>query len=101
MSRYIDADNLIIKMDRWYEKMCLKYGETDQFNMGYAEGITAIENAPSADVVEVRHGEWIDDNTWSADMLHYRCSICGNYEGCKTNFCSNCGAKMDGERSEK
>ena len=53
MSRYIDADKLILKMNCWYEEMRLKYGETDQFNMGYAEGINAIENAPTADVIEV------------------------------------------------
>lgn len=53
MSRYIDADRLIKQMERRYEEMRLKYGEYDQFNMGYAEGMVAIDNAPTVDVVAV------------------------------------------------
>ena len=53
MSRPIDADKLIKKMERRYEEMRLKYGEYDQFNMGYAEGMVAIDNAPTVDAVEV------------------------------------------------
>ena len=43
-------------------------------------------------------GEWIDeDDVWyRAEMLHYRCSICGNHDYLKENFCSKCGAKMKG-----
>ena len=42
-------------------------------------------------------GEWIDnDDMYTADMLNYRCSICGNYEYTPQNFCSKCGAKMKG-----
>ena len=42
-------------------------------------------------------GEWIDnDDMYTADMLNYRCSICGNHEYTPRNFCSKCGAKMKG-----
>ena len=43
-------------------------------------------------------GEWIDeDDIWyRAELLHYRCSICGNHDYLKENFCSKCGAKMKG-----
>ena len=59
----------------------------------------AIEEAPAVDVVEVVHGEWILQKTPMAfaDML--KCSIC-EYKLCsrvKTNYCPNCGAKMDEE----
>ena len=54
MSRYIDADKLIKKMERRYEEMRLKYGEYDQFNMGFAEGMVAIDNEPALDVIPVR-----------------------------------------------
>ena len=53
MSRFIDADSLIKKMERRYEEMRLKYGEYDQFNMGFVEGMVAIDNAPTLDVVRV------------------------------------------------
>ena len=54
-----------------------------------------IEAIPAADVVEVRHGRWID----SEEDGHL--SICGvcNYpvdRFYKTKYCPNCGAKMDG-----
>lgn len=59
-----------------------------------------------ADVVEVKHGYWIDKPT--GRYLHYGswCSVCGNKSGIggiESNrhkpYCPNCGAKMDG-RSE-
>lgn len=53
-----------------------------------------------SDVVEVRHGHWIPQ--WAGARL-VKCSVCG-YEYCDliecTDYCGNCGAKMDGERSE-
>lgn len=51
-----------------------------------------IESQPTADVKEVKHGEWLN----VLFTQRYRCSLCGNeiYFG-KDKFCSECGAKMD------
>ena len=58
----------------------------------------AIE-ALQADTVEVvRHGEWKDID---GDGQSWLCSICGEVMCCNDNYCPNCGAKMDGERSEE
>lgn len=62
---------------------------------------------PTADVVEVRHGEWIKH--FSYGLWHYDCPFCDDgfamaedFEANKLpNYCSNCGAKMDGERKEE
>ena len=59
----------------------------------------ALIDIPTADVVEVRHGRWIEDGYYNEPCV---CSFCG--EPCKDtvmgrpmcNYCSNCGAKMDG-----
>lgn len=66
----------------------------------------AIKEAPTADVVEVRHGHWIDKSR-NINGLHdprFDCSVCGHifwFQGAETfNYCPACGAKMDGERSE-
>lgn len=74
------------------------------------DALTALNNIPAADVVEVRHGYWIDkgwdgDFSWQIDgrgnCWHvYECSecksqICGSP---KTKWCSYCGAKMDKEK---
>ena len=59
-----------------------------------------LEKQLTADVVEVRHGEWIDDG----DCFH--CSDCGKtyhlgslqtiYDVKRCwKYCSHCGAKMD------
>ena len=63
--------------------------------------IQAVENhlksVPSADVVEVRHGHWINDIGYAG----WTCSECGDHEGNKTDkYCPHCGAKMDGKEQE-
>lgn len=60
-----------------------------------------IRNAPAADVAPVRHGRW---------ETHYRSGTtvsegavsgcCDMWNGWKTPYCPNCGAKMDGKDGE-
>lgn len=54
------------------------------------------EKFPAADVVEVRHGYWIEH----ANGIIITCSECNNGEYLKDKrhlkYCPNCGAKMDG-----
>lgn len=48
------------------------------------------------EVVEVVHGEWIEDGYYNLPCV---CSNCGaEAEHYRTPHCPNCGAKMDGER---
>lgn len=54
-----------------------------------------IVNAPDVDAVPVVHGRWTGN-------YHSHCSVCdcfdtNAYIGRYTNFCPNCGAKMDRE----
>lgn len=61
---------------------------------GMAEELTEL--IPAVDAVEVRHGRWLRTPTsW------VYCSVCGEEPPQETNitsdFCPNCGAKMDGE----
>ena len=62
--------------------------------------VGAIEALPSADVVQVVHGKWIDEDPAFAEYFA-NCSVCGyeidiHNERGYFNFCPNCGAKMDG-----
>ena len=53
-----------------------------------------IRDAPAADVAPVRHGRWVD-----TDSEFAQCSLCKYpvYAAWNaTNYCPNCGAKMDG-----
>ena len=90
MPRYIDVDKLIAEYDR--------------VHIGPAGGARKLmEDAPTADVAEVKHGEWIEVNHTGTNRRHIKyttkkCSVCGYYNGRrKTKHCPNCGAKMDGE----
>lgn len=61
--------------------------------------VDRIRSAPTADVVEVVHGEWIRPtmiNGRTFDIPH--CSVCGDVPCDTKNYCPDCGAKMDGER---
>ena len=53
--------------------------------------LRAIEKAPTADVVEVRHGVWKDNRNGT-----FTCSVCGG-QSSKMDWCGRCGAKMDGK----
>lgn len=65
-----------------------------------------IKQIPSADVVEVKHGEWEtekEDIEWGNSLKRKYCSICRErphfdrteYEFILTDYCPHCGAKMD------
>ena len=85
--RYIDADKIDFSP--------LK----DDFDRARAKVI--IMGQPTADVVEVKHGEWIIHQ--NREYWHYDCPFCDDgflTESKMTsppNYCSNCGAKMDGK----
>ncbi|MEE0944902.1 MAG: hypothetical protein UIM24_05595 [Clostridia bacterium] len=54
------------------------------------------EHFPNADVVEVKHGEWITDENGVVI-----CSECGEeheWQDFRPPYCDMCGSKMDGER---
>lgn len=66
-----------------------------------------VKRQPAADVAPVVHGRWDDiPNTYmsvaSKDGTYHgnatSCSVCHevNPNAYKTNYCPNCGAKMDG-----
>lgn len=57
-----------------------------------------INSIPTADVVEVRHGEWREVNE---KYPRYMCTFCNHLFNNKNyNYCPYCGAKMDGGKNE-
>ena len=62
-----------------------------------------IETVPSAQTEQtvdlVKHGMWVVDWFQVGNAIpKYICSECGYYNGtARTNFCPNCGARMDGD----
>ena len=93
MARYIDADVLI-------ENLKNQYGEDLgwQCTVNMSDVGMMIEDMSTADVVEVRHGEWV---TLEAEIGLYSCSLCEHkILRAECNYCPNCGAKMDGGKAE-
>ena len=85
MARYIDADK--------FEK---------EIKMEASESIAdavirILDRQPTADVVKVKHGHWIDDGEYQI------CSVCGeehHWDEYRATYCEDCGAKMDGGKAE-
>lgn len=89
MPRYIDAERM--PNDKFWENL------TDKEK---AKVLAYLLSSPTADVEEVKHGEWINkyydplDNRW-----YHTCNQCKRelqLTFCD-NYCRNCGAKMDGK----
>ena len=59
-----------------------------------------IDDAPTVDAVEVVHGRWVevDDGVLIGQGKHFECSECKLWAmpWRLSNYCPNCGAKMDG-----
>lgn len=77
--------------------------------LGYCQCANdVITRIPAADVAEVRHGRWIEDErTYPGPGLKNNlCSVCGEIAGAwkeglaperKWAYCPACGARMDKE----
>ena len=86
--RYIDAD-----------KLAKTYMLKGKDKLRLATVINELELAPTADVVEVKHGEWIEHSY--GELKCSACRIVQEDEPHRYNYCPCCGAKMDGERREQ
>ena len=98
MAEYIDREALIADID----------AALDNAGMGYVIGQTLkryVKRQPAADVVEVKHGEWIDGaDSFGAKRGTFRvcsrCNICFPRDDRVVSpsmwrGCPNCFARMD------
>ena len=89
MARYIDADE-------FFTSFCI-------FAMGQDKGfINAVEcildDMPTADVEEVRHGRWLPQVV--GGLKAWDCSECKTIGSPQWKRCPICEAKMDGGKEE-
>lgn len=101
MARYIDADE--------FEKA---YNAMLEFSKKFCGLIKPnildlLNQAPTADVQEVKHGKWLKPSNSPIDNRQWICSECKGLietayhcEHCYYNYCANCGARMDSDSSD-
>ena len=96
--RYIDVDALIERLKSDYCEGCNNNDGIRCRSCDVDFVFDMVDDAPEADVVEVRHGRWIinDEDYWT------KCSVCEfEYFDEQENiyntyiYCPHCGAKMD------
>lgn len=102
MDKYIDREALV----EWLKRIPLKDLSDGRglcrviFEEDFKRAIKKIPKGIIVDVAPVRHGRWIDKGEYAV------CTECGGQSGTQydgvepiplmTQFCPNCGAKMDG-----
>lgn len=74
---------------------------TDAHYPGWYASI--LKGLPSADVAPVVHGRWIESKehfylqNGCKEWTNFYCSECDAPNNSPTNYCPNCGARMEGD----
>lgn len=83
MPRYIDANALTLKIDDWRVDLEETYGKNDEYVQCLESVLGMIEDAPTADVVEVvrckdcEHCEEVDFGLWYCNSEDFQ--VAGSY----------------------
>ena len=121
MAEYIERENAIDEIKKYaLEAYDIDLDDSQQFagnstGEKYCEGLyeatEILEEVPTADVAEVKHGKWeYDPNGMDWQLGAWVCSLCkvkndnlggseniNPYMFAGSKFCPHCGAKMDGK----
>lgn len=104
MAEYIKREALEKDLNIRLSALRGKNGYYDHYTDGFDECVDRVENFPAADVEEVKHGKWIQEQIKIENMsiVRYRntCSECGGkadflLRELHYSYCPHCGAKMD------
>ena len=94
MAEYIKRSELIKKAEQEAEAMSEPYKSTFAAMVDWL----SAKVVPVNDVAPVRRGKKIPDGTDAAYCEWFKCSVCDDMWLTEhSNFCPNCGARMDGE----
>lgn len=93
MAEYIEREALREILDRWRDA----HADVDDVHgCGLLEDVICeVDAQTTADVASVVHGRWMPFHSRTAGDIQY-CSACEIGFAAKTDYCPNCGAKMDG-----
>ena len=102
MDRYIDVDTLYKHICCSTDGKTIPNFDCDNFpiSINVSDIKKAIIRQPIADVAEVVHAHWIEENDGTVQI----CSNCGEeheWQEYRATYCEDCGARMDGENNGK
>lgn len=106
MSDLIDSKMLILRLKAIRDYYGTKTAEERAGRGGVVACICAVHDFPTVDAEPVRHGRWIpieyDSYADGAPLWNkWECSECyhehNGEEDTLTDFCPDCGARMDGD----
>ena len=88
-------------IDRWKaieticKASCEDMSETTRKQCALNDACEVIEMFKDVPAVELKTGKWIDEqqDRW----IYAKCSECLTVHDVKTNYCPNCGARMEGK----
>ena len=107
MAEYIEREAAIAYIRDRAEERQRAFDEFGAESNGiYADAYTDLAEdfykIPSIDVVPVRHGRWETHYRSGTTVLKGVVSgCCDMWNGWKTPYCPNCGAKMDGKDGDE
>ena len=91
MDEYISREATIKRIKEVYCVGCNSYHGVRCRACGTGDAIDIIDDFPAADVAPVRNARW---KRYGKNLGE--CSECGEIVSVRSNYCPNCGAKMDG-----
>ena len=100
MPRYIDIGDTVKTFKKLHGE------ESTLLNCYNADWIVSfLESQPTADMVEVRHGHWIDEIRPMYGQIYAKWSVCELCSGVWLSnmpykYCPHCGAKIDGKENK-
>ena len=97
MAEYIEREAAIKRIEEVYCADCNSYNGVRCRACGTGDAIDMIEDAPAADVAQVVHGRWVTHYRSGTPVAEGYVSTCYDmWNNRKSDYCPNCGAKMDG-----
>ena len=85
MAEYVTKEQVI----DWYRP----YGQTDE-PIPFETLASDLRDMKAADVATVRHGRWMCVDTDTEQF--FLCNRCKKKEYWESDYCPNCGCRMDG-----
>lgn len=109
MDKHIKREAAIAIIEEKQKELCpvgrygrgYVYGSDREKYDAWDEIIDALENIPAAEVAPVVHGRWVTHYRSGTPVAEgYVSTCCDMWNNRKSDYCPNCGAKMDGERKD-